>query len=87
MDNWALPTIDQERCTGCGLCVEYCPSHAVELVACRPVITAPERCAYCGTCEETCPAGAIALAYEIVPSVDPDLDAGPGEPDLADRRE
>lgn len=77
MDNWALPTIDQERCTGCGLCVEYCPSHAVELVAGHPSITAPERCAYCGTCEEMCPAGAIVLAYEIVSAPDSDRESRP----------
>ena len=82
MDDWALPTIDLERCTGCGLCVEYCPSHAVELVADRPTITAPERCAYCGTCEEMCPDGAIMLAYEIVSAPDSDPDTGSGKPAL-----
>jgi 2-oxoglutarate ferredoxin oxidoreductase subunit delta len=87
MDNWALPTINLQLCTGCGLCVEYCPSHAVELVASRPVITAPERCAYCGTCEEMCPAGAIMLAYEIVSAPDSGPDMESSKPDLSDRRE
>jgi len=76
MDNWALPTINLERCTGCGLCVEYCPAHAVELVAERPAITAVERCSYCGACEEMCPSGAIALAYEIVSPTDSDKGSG-----------
>jgi len=67
MDDWALPTIDLARCTGCGNCVEGCPTRAVELSAeGLPVIARPRDCAYCGACEELCPEGAIELAYEIV---------------------
>lgn len=66
MDDWALPTIRVERCTGCGLCVTHCPTDAVEMVGGRPVITRPQDCAYCGICEELCPTGAIELTYEIV---------------------
>lgn len=65
MSEWTLPFIDMTRCNGCGLCVEYCPTHAVELEKGRPVIISPADCAYCGLCEETCPVGAIALVYEI----------------------
>jgi electron transfer flavoprotein alpha subunit len=61
-----LPIISRERCTSCGLCVDYCPTQAVELVDGLPVITIPDKCAYCGLCEETCPVGAISLEYEIV---------------------
>ncbi len=66
MDDWTLPTIDLERCTGCGQCVTYCPVKAVDLLDGRPVIVRPQDCAYCGTCEDLCPQGAIALVYEIV---------------------
>jgi len=65
VDNWALPVIREERCTGCGLCVDYCPTDAVEMIDMRPVITHPQDCAYCGVCEEMCSAGAIELVYEI----------------------
>lgn len=72
MRDRVLPEIDMSLCTGCGLCVERCPTHAVEMTAgLRPVIVRPDDCAYCGLCEEMCPAGAIALAYEIVPDPDP----------------
>jgi ferredoxin len=59
-------------CTGCGLCVERCPTHAVEMTEpdLRPAIVRPDDCAYCGLCEEMCPVGAIALAYEIVLDTD-----------------
>lgn len=65
MSEWALPTIDMAQCTGCGLCVEYCPTQAVELREQLPAILRPQDCSYCGLCEETCPVGAIALSYEI----------------------
>jgi NAD-dependent dihydropyrimidine dehydrogenase PreA subunit len=63
-----LPEIDISLCTGCRLCVERCPTNAVEMAVAdnRPVIVRPDDCAYCGLCEEMCPVGAIALVYEIV---------------------
>jgi len=67
-----LPEIDMRLCTGCGLCVERCPTHAVEMSGARPAIVRPEECAYCGLCEEMCPVGAIALAYEIVVDSSPE---------------
>jgi len=67
LNDRVLPEIDMSLCTGCRLCVERCPTHAVELSAeQRPVIVRPDDCAYCGLCEEMCPVGAISLAYEIV---------------------
>ena len=64
--DWALPTIDLKRCTGCGVCIGYCPTQAVAMVDRRPVIVRPDDCTYCGECEENCPEGAIGLGYEIV---------------------
>ena len=56
MDERALPTINLDMCTGCGLCVDQCPTRAVEMGgAGRPVIVRPKDCAYCGLCEEMCP--------------------------------
>jgi NAD-dependent dihydropyrimidine dehydrogenase PreA subunit len=72
LDERVLPTIDLDICTGCGLCIDRCPTHAVEMGAKgRPSIVRPEDCAYCGLCEEMCPEGAIALSYEIVVAPDP----------------
>ena len=65
-DNWALPAIDSARCTGCGVCVTYCPTGAVEMKHGRPLIVRTMDCTYCGECEQACPEGAIGLGYEIV---------------------
>ena len=46
----------RERCTGCGRCVEVCPSHAVKIV---DGISATDRnvCTVCGACVPECPEG------------------------------
>ena len=67
MDNWALPTINLDRCTACGLCITYCPTKAVEMVESLPAIVRAQDCAYCGACEDICPESAIELVYEIAP--------------------
>jgi 2-oxoglutarate ferredoxin oxidoreductase subunit delta len=79
MDESVLPYIDMDLCTGCGLCVQGCPTNAVEMAGNRPQIVRPQDCAYCGLCEEMCPAEAIALAYEIV--------LPPGRTETGDRNE
>jgi formate hydrogenlyase subunit 6/NADH:ubiquinone oxidoreductase subunit I len=81
----ALPQIDETRCTLCGLCVEACPCHAVELEEQGPVFTCPEACPHAPTCaetpdcsclcEEVCPTGAISCPFEIVFEADQDREA------------
>ena len=77
---WALPQVDETRCTLCGLCVEACPCHAVELGERGPIFSCPEACPSIGVCaegadgyylcEEVCPTGAITCAFEIVLEAD-----------------
>jgi ferredoxin len=73
---WTSPQVDESRCTLCGLCVELCPGHAVEMGERGPVFDCPELCPihqngavaldfFC-LGEEVCPTGAIAFSFEIV---------------------
>ena len=64
-ENWVLPVINEDLCTSCSLCVDYCPTGAVGMVEDRPVILSPANCSYCGICEDLCPEGAVELTYEI----------------------
>lgn len=48
---------DPEKCTGCGACVQVCPSGAARLEGAISVLDR-ELCTRCGRCVDACPAGA-----------------------------
>ncbi|MDP6647709.1 MAG: 4Fe-4S binding protein [Dehalococcoidales bacterium] len=58
--------IDLDKCTGCGDCVEKCPTQAVELVSGKPSVVRPDECDYCIECEIFCIPGAISCSFEII---------------------
>lgn len=62
---WVLPTIDLQRCTGCGLCEVLCPTSAVEVREGHAVIVRPGDCNYCDVCESYCPEQAIGRLFTI----------------------
>lgn len=52
--------VDETRCTGCGLCVDYCQFDALEL---RDLVHVDAiRCVGCGVCTLACPEEALSLA-------------------------
>ncbi len=53
------PQIDPEVCTGCGICVDACPSESISLKDDKAVID-PDECSNCGACIDECPEGAIS---------------------------
>ncbi|MCO6451816.1 MAG: 4Fe-4S binding protein [Caldilineales bacterium] len=64
--NEPLPEIDPRLCTGCGCCVNLCPTWALELVDEKAVLSHPNACTYCTVCEDICPEDAISLPFLIV---------------------
>ncbi|MGN7755037.1 ferredoxin-type protein NapF [Sinorhizobium sp. 22678] len=45
-----------EACTGCGRCVDACPTHIIRLVEGRPALDfSVAECSFCGQCEGLCP--------------------------------
>jgi len=53
-----MPWVQSEMCTGCGDCVEECPSGAILLENDAASINM-EDCIRCGTCHDLCPEEAI----------------------------
>ena len=60
-------TVDEDLCTGCGICVMVCPYEAPSLIekeidGVMDVVSQadPNICMGCGTCVAACPVGAIA---------------------------
>jgi ferredoxin len=66
MSNLSLPRIVAALCTGCGRCVEICPTQALGQVNGKAMLICPDRCTYCALCEDLCPENAIALPFLIV---------------------
>jgi carbon-monoxide dehydrogenase iron sulfur subunit len=57
-----LICVDEEKCTGCGSCIELCPSGAIKL---HPNKHTPLLCNQCGgrpLCVEKCPTKALTYA-------------------------
>lgn len=61
-----LPTVNHQRCTGCGQCAERCPTRAVEIRGGKAEIVRPADCTFCEICESYCPEGAIGRSFRIV---------------------
>ncbi len=53
-----VPEVDENRCTGCGKCAEFCMFNALG-VAGSSVMVFDELCHNCGGCMMVCPNGAI----------------------------
>jgi NAD-dependent dihydropyrimidine dehydrogenase PreA subunit len=53
--------IDENTCTGCGICIDVCPHQALELVDGLAKLTKPELCDGIGECVEACPVQSITL--------------------------
>lgn len=58
-------TLDAAKCSGCGRCVNICPTNARELIGSKAHVN-PERCNGCGFCIGECPAKAIGCEGENI---------------------
>ena len=54
-------TIDEEKCTGCGLCINACHEGALRLVDGKAKLISDSYCDGLGNCLPECPTGAITI--------------------------
>ena len=61
IDNGETLTLDSERCTGCGDCIEVCPHAVFAMFDGKAGIVDRASCMECGACMKNCPAGALRV--------------------------
>lgn len=49
-----MPWIDQEKCVGCGVCIDSCPEGAISMGDEKATID-QDKCTFCGNCFSACP--------------------------------
>jgi ferredoxin len=54
-------TIDQEKCTGCGLCIPNCPEGAIQIIEGKARLVSDLMCDGLGACLGHCPESAITI--------------------------
>ncbi len=61
-----MPWVNREMCTGCGICVDECPSGAISTDGGTASID-DSTCIRCGVCHEVCPDDAVRHDGERIP--------------------
>ncbi len=62
--------IDEEKCTGCGLCAKACHEGAIDMVDGKAKLMRENFCDGFGDCLPACPAGAISFEEREAPAYD-----------------
>ena len=72
LKNVSALIMKQDKCTGCGKCVEVCPHAVFTMKNGKSEIIDKDRCMECGACAKNCPFNAIEVkqgvgcAYAII---------------------
>ncbi len=59
------PSINLERCTGCGRCYDICPGDVIRMNEKKAVVRYPDECWHCGACRLECPEDAIKFYFPL----------------------
>jgi len=59
-----IPFIKKDMCTGCGICIKYCPENAIILDDNRKAVIIENKCIGCGECIASCLFNAIMNQWD-----------------------
>lgn len=62
--------IDEDKCTGCGICAEACHEGAIDIVDGKAKLMREHYCDGLGDCLPACPTGAISFEEREAPAYD-----------------
>jgi len=72
LKNLTTLRLDEDKCTGCGVCTEVCPHEVLEMFKKKVQVRDRDACMECGACAKNCSFGAISVnsgvgcAYAII---------------------
>ncbi|MBP2654711.1 MAG: ferredoxin [Firmicutes bacterium] len=86
-----LISVNQVKCTKCGICIEVCPTRIMSMDEKGPILETPDLCIACGHCVAACPNEAIdnsknPLSKQIELKETPVINADVAEQFLRSRR-
>ena len=61
LENVTTLKLDQEKCTGCGMCEIVCPHTVFKVEKPKASIVDHDGCMECGACASNCPVEAISV--------------------------
>jgi NAD-dependent dihydropyrimidine dehydrogenase PreA subunit len=61
LENVVTLKLDEEKCTGCGMCLEVCPHKVLEMNSSHISIKNRDACMECGACSRNCPFDALSV--------------------------
>jgi NAD-dependent dihydropyrimidine dehydrogenase PreA subunit len=80
--------LDQEKCTGCGMCATVCPQGVFEIAQGTARFVDRDACMECGACQQNCPSEAVTvksgvgcasgIIRGIIQGTEPTCDCGSG---------
>lgn len=61
LKNVVTLTLDENKCTGCGMCTKVCPHAVFSIVEKKAVLVDRDACMECGACAMNCPFEAVQV--------------------------
>jgi NAD-dependent dihydropyrimidine dehydrogenase PreA subunit len=61
LKNVTTLSLNQEACTGCGMCTQVCPHAVFRMESGKAAVSRRDACMECGACALNCPAGALSV--------------------------